>query len=98
MPSLTFAMPDEIKSEMKELAWVNWSELAREELLKKGALLNLLERLESKEEKELIKWSIDLGRKAKKGRFKKLLSEVSPDIREKLLNALSPEKRDKLLK
>ena len=98
MASLTFAMPDEIKSEMKELAWVNWSELAREELLKKGALLNLLDRLESKEEKEFIKWSIDLGRKAKKGRFKKLLSEVSPETREKLLNALSPEKRDKLLK
>ena len=98
MASLTFTMPDEIKSEMKELAWVNWSELAREELLKKGALLNLLERLESKEEKEFIKWSVDLGRKAKKGRFKKLLSEVSPETREKLLNALSPEKRNKLLK
>ena len=98
MASLTFAIPDEIKSEMKELSWINWSELTREELLKKGNLLNLLERLESKEEKELIKWSVELGRKAKEGRFKKLLSKVSPEVREKLLNTLSPEKRDKSLR
>jgi len=33
MASITFAIPDEIKTEMKELSWVNWSELAREEIL-----------------------------------------------------------------
>jgi len=35
MTSLTFAIPNEIKFEMKELAWVNWSELTKEEFLKK---------------------------------------------------------------
>jgi len=34
MASMTFALPDGIKSQMKELSWVNWSELAREELSK----------------------------------------------------------------
>lgn len=33
MASVTFAMPAEVKEEMKKLAWVNWSESAREELL-----------------------------------------------------------------
>ena len=55
---------------------------------KKG---ELLERLNSKEEQELIKWSIELGRKAKEGRFKQLLKEVSPETRKKLLSSMSPE-------
>ena len=96
MASVTFAIPDKIKEEMKSLGWVNWSELTREETLKKENLLKLLERLESEEEKELIKWSVELGRKAKKGRFKKLLSEVPPEIKEKLLNTLSPKERKKI--
>lgn len=84
MASLTFAIPDKIKSEMKSIAWVNWSELSREELFKRENLLKLLEKLESKEEKELTKWSVELGRKAKKESFKKLLSELSPKEREEL--------------
>lgn len=35
MTSITLAIPDEIKEKMKELSWVNWSELARIELAKK---------------------------------------------------------------
>ena len=93
MASVTFAIPDKTKEEMKSLIWVNWSELTREETLKKEKLLI---RLESEEEKELTKWSVELGRKAKKGRFKKLLSEVSPEIKEKLLNMLSPKERKKI--
>ena len=93
MASVTFAIPDKTKEEMKSLEWVNWSELTREETLKKEKLLT---KLESEEEKELIKWSVELGRKAKKGRFKKLLSEVPPEIKEKLLNTLSPKERKKI--
>ena len=85
MASLTFAIPDKVKSDMKELSWVNWSELAREEILKREDLLKLLKRLKSKEEQEVIKWSVELGRKAKKDSFKRLLSEVSPEIRRELL-------------
>jgi len=46
----------------------------------------LRERLESKEEKELTKWSVELGRKVKKEAFKSLLAKLSPDIREKLMS------------
>lgn len=95
MPSVTFAIPDKIKSEMKKLSWVNWSELAREEIFKRE---KLLKQLESKEEQELIKWSVELGRKAKKGRFKRLLAELSPKKREELLKSMPPEKREEALK
>ena len=33
MPSITFSIPDNIKSKMKEFSWVNWSELAKHEIL-----------------------------------------------------------------
>lgn len=98
MASVTFAIPDKVKSEMKKLSWVNWSVLVREEVIKKEGLLKLLEQLKSKEEQEFIKWSVELGRKAKKGRFKRLLAELSPKEREELLNGLDPEKRKELLK
>ena len=58
----------------------------------------LRKKLDSKEEKELTKWSVELGRKAKKGSFKRLLSELSPEKRGELLNRLSPEKREEFLK
>lgn len=48
MPSVTFSIPDKVKSEMKEFPWVNWSKLAREEFLKqeeKTALLDELDEL-----------------------------------------------------
>ncbi|MBU2634241.1 MAG: hypothetical protein KJ674_03265 [Nanoarchaeota archaeon] len=89
MASVTFAIPDEIKKDMNELSWVNWSELDKRDLLNKMKLKELSKQLESKEEQDLIKWSVELGKKAKKGRFKRLLSEVSPEIREKLLKTLS---------
>ena len=35
MPSLTLSVSDEFKNQLKELLWVNWSEIAREEAMKK---------------------------------------------------------------
>jgi hypothetical protein len=35
MASVTFALPDNVKAEMKRLSWINWSELARLEILEK---------------------------------------------------------------
>ncbi|MEK6862827.1 MAG: hypothetical protein AABW57_01545 [Nanoarchaeota archaeon] len=49
MSSLTFAIPDEVKSEMKKLSWINWSELANKELVEE---LKLQERL--KEFKKIV--------------------------------------------
>ena len=35
MASLTLSVSDEFKNEIKEFIWVNWSEIAREESLKR---------------------------------------------------------------
>src|SRR3989338_5539450 len=97
MGSVTFAADEELKAGMARFPWVNWSEVGREELSKREKMAEaLLKKLNSPEEQELVKWSVELGRKAKKGRFRKLLSEVSPETREKLLRTLSPEERNKL--
>ena len=91
MASITFALDNELKSRISKFIWLNRSELARQELLKRQELLN---KLNSKEEQELIKWSVDLGRRAKKDSFKRLLKKISPEVREKLLSSMSPEKRE----
>jgi len=71
-------------------------ELALAEVIKqfvKNLELSMLQkRLESKEEEELIDWSVKLGRKAKKGRFKKLLKEISPERKEDLLKTYASGK------
>lgn len=84
MASITFALDKELKSRIGRFSWVNWSEVARENLLQKEKLEELHKRLESREEQELIKWSVELGRKAKKGAFKRLLSKLSPEKRKEL--------------
>lgn len=96
MVSITLTIDDVIRSKMEHFPWINWSEIAREEILKKENILLLLEKLKSKEEQEFIKWSVELGRKAKKGRFKRLLTELSSKEREELLSELSPKQKAKL--
>ena len=81
MPSITLTIPNKVKVELKEFTWVNWSEFARQEIFKH----ELFTRLNSPKERELIKWSVELGRKVKKGRLKRLLAELSPKEREELL-------------
>ena len=85
MPNITLSIPSELKLKMDKLPEINWSEITRECLFEKVRKMELLKKLESAEEKELIKWSVELGRKAKKDSFKRLLSEVSPKLREELL-------------
>ena len=85
MASITLSIDKELKSKMDKLSWVNWSEAVRGDLLKKQEIRLVLKRLESKEEKELIEWSVELGRKAKKDRFKKLLADLPTKERAKLL-------------
>ncbi|MBI2130122.1 hypothetical protein HYU07_07905 [Candidatus Woesearchaeota archaeon] len=85
MASVTFAVDGELRSRIGRFSWVNWSEVAREDLIKKEEIEELHRKLESKEEQKFIKWSVELGRKAKKGRFKRLLAELSPEERRELL-------------
>jgi len=77
MVSVTFSIPDEIKGAMKELHWISWSELAREELLKRIKIEQIRAQLNTPEEQEFIKWTVELGRKAKKGRWERVTSEIN---------------------
>ena len=90
MASITFAVDEELKSKVAKFVWIVWSELIKQELLRRQ---KLLEQFNSKEEQELIKWSVELGRRAKKGSFKRVLSKVSPKVRQELLDSMSPEQR-----
>ncbi len=83
MASITFAVDDKLEIEIGKLSWINLSELVKQELLRRQ---ELLKKAKSKEEEDLIKWSVELGRKAKKDRFKKLLAELSPQERGELLS------------
>jgi hypothetical protein len=97
MASITLAVDEKLKTEMSKFMWITWSELVKERLVERERQAELLLRkLHSKEEQELIKWSVELGRRVKKGRFKILLSELSPKTREKLLSKLSSEERKEL--
>ena len=35
MPTATLTIPDEVRSELEEFSWINWSEVAREAFLEK---------------------------------------------------------------
>lgn len=96
MASITFAVDESLKSKIEKFPWVNWSEVARETLLWRAKLEELSQRLESKEEQEITKWAVESGRKAKKGRFKRLLAELPAKKREELLSLLSSKEREKL--
>ncbi len=74
MATVTFAIPAEVKADMKSLAWVSWSEAAAEEiaedLSRQKALKKLDELLKHSEvsDEDILEWS----KKARKGRFKEL--------------------------
>lgn len=91
MASITFAIDKNLKEEISKVSWLNLSEIVKLELLRRQALLN---KLKSKEEQELLKWSVELGRRAKKGRFNKLLGQLSPQEREELLSKKSQNERN----
>src|SRR3989344_5736883 len=90
MTELVINVPEELKKQAEE-SNIDLSKLlvamVKREVLKQI----LLKRFKSKEEQDLINWSVELGRKAKKGRFKKLLSELSTEKKEELSSKLSED-------
>jgi len=76
MVSITISVPQEVRETMKKFEEVNWSALVRkviiDEVKKRQLKEELLNGLEK--EKEFINWSVELGRKAKKGRFQRLVN------------------------
>ena len=86
MTSLTLSVSDELKNEIKEFIWVNWSEIAREEFLKRLIFDNYIKTGNLTDEEwefcEKIDWHpvdelplkeefIKKLKKIKKGKFKK---------------------------
>ncbi len=94
MAEVCFNIPDEIQEQAEQFK-LDLSRLLIELIKREVLKQKMVERFNSKEEQELIKWSVELGKKAKKGRFKKLLSKLSPEEKEELLEVMSPEKRAK---
>lgn len=81
MPSVALNISEEFRASIDKLPWVNWSELAREEALKKLELqedFETFKRIVSKS-KLTEKDALELGRKVNEGmhkRYKKLYPEL----------------------
>ncbi len=74
MVSITLSVPEDTRELMKRFPEVNWSGLVRQCITEKVKSLAWKEKLlnQFEKEKEFIDWSVELGKKAKKGRLKRL--------------------------
>ncbi len=73
MPTITLSVPEDLKHEMDESKFINWSEIAREAIREKVAQLRILNSIAAKS-KLTEKDALEIGRKIKKSmheRFKK---------------------------
>lgn len=88
----------ELKDKMNSHDEVNWSAVIRNLIEKKVKELSKIEeikkQLETKEEQAFTKWSIELGRKSKKGRFDRLLNSLSSQEKEQLLSKKRQNERN----
>ena len=86
MTSLTLSLSEELRNKIKELIWINWSEIAREEATKKVIFENYIKTKTLTDEEwkfcEKIDWHpvdelplreefINKMKEIKKGKFKK---------------------------
>lgn len=75
MPSLTLAVPEELKKEMDKRPEINWSEIAREAIRQRLLLLKEMDRLLAKSELTEAD-ALELGRKVNEAvakRYKKMV-------------------------
>jgi len=74
MVSITLSVPSDVKKTMNEFNEINWSGFVRKCILEKTKTLNWKKEMLDKwnKEKEITDWTVELGRKAKKGRFDEL--------------------------
>lgn len=77
MVSITLSIPEDVREMMRKFPEVNWSALVRKMIIEKANEMSTREELlgKLKEERDFIEWSVDLGRKAKKGRMKRILND-----------------------
>ncbi len=81
MASAVLTIPDEVKADLKRFSWVNWSELAREELIKQEKDREAFERFKKIVSKSKLteQDAIKLGREVNKGMHKKL-KKLHPEL------------------
>lgn len=74
MVSIMASLSDSLKADIEHFSWINWSEVAREALIKKIKRLEALEKFEKLLEKSEFteKDVLELSRKVKEERFKQL--------------------------
>ena len=73
MPTITLSVPEELKQDMDESKFINWSEVAREAIREKVSQLKLFKSIVAKS-KLTEKDALELGRKINKSmhaRFKR---------------------------
>jgi len=77
MSTITLAISDEVKDKMRQFPEINWSGLVRKMIEEKVKQLTWKEEILKKidREREFTEWSVEMGRKAKKGIAKKLKKE-----------------------
>ncbi len=87
MVSITLSVPEEVRALMKHFPEVNWSGFVRSSIEEKAKQLEWRQEMlrKLKEEGSFIDWSVSLGRTAKHGRFRKLLSQLPAKEREQML-------------
>ena len=70
MPTITLSVPEDLKQEMEESKFINWSEVAREAILQKITELALLKSIVAKS-KLSEKDAIEIGNKISESLHKK---------------------------
>ncbi|MEK6873375.1 MAG: hypothetical protein AABW91_00885 [Nanoarchaeota archaeon] len=78
MVSITVSVPEDIRKLMKKFPEVNWSGVVRNSITEKAQKLALKEEMLKgfEKEKDFNNWAVELGRRAKKGRFEKKASQI----------------------
>ena len=82
MVSMSFTIQDELKAEMEKFPWINWSEVAREEYIKRENLHEGFEefnRIVSKS-KLTEEDAMKLAKEVNAGMYKKL-KKLHPELR-----------------
>ena len=85
MVSLTLSIPEELKKKMEQFPEIKWSGLVRKIIIEKTQELQwrqeMLKKLKQEDESGFTQWTVDMGRKAKKGIWNRILKELSPSER-----------------
>ena len=82
MVNITLAVSTEMKNEMEQFPEINWSGFVRKIIIEKASELewrqDMLKKLKQEDASGFTQWTVDMGRKAKKGVWKRVLKELSP--------------------